>query len=156
MTDMLVKLYDLPDRVCPPPADVVVRRALAAERHSVVPWVRRRFGAGWAAECESAFGRLPVSCFIGLQAKELAGFCVYDGTARGMLGPIGVAPSHQRQGLGRELLLASLEAMRAVGYAYAVVGWVQSETFFRRTVGATPIPGSEPGLYTDLITPPTD
>ncbi len=154
MTDMLVKLYDLPDRARPLPVDVVVRRALAAERLAVVPWVRREFGAGWAAECESAFGRLAVSCFIALQAKELAGFCVYDSTARGMLGPIGVAPAHQRRGLGRALLLAALDAMHAVGYAYAVVGWVQSESFFRRTVGAIPIPGSDPGLYAGLISTP--
>ncbi len=156
MTDMLVKLYDLPDRDQRRPADALVRRALAPERGVVAPWVRQTFGAGWAAECEAAFGRLPVSCFIARQDKDLAGFCVYDATARGMLGPIGVAPPYQRRGLGRALLLAALEAMHAAGYAYAVVGWVQSEAFFRRTVAAMPIPGSDPGYYAGLMTPPTD
>ncbi len=156
MTDMLVKLYDLPDRDHRLPKDAVVRRALAPERPAVISWVHRAFGAGWAAECECAFGRLPVSCFLARQAEELAGFCVYDATARGMLGPIGVAPPYQRRGLGRALLLAALEAMHAAGYAYAVVGWVQSEAFFRRTVGAMPIPGSDPGLYAGLIASPPD
>ncbi len=156
MTDMLVKLYALPGRDPRKPADVVVRRALAAERPVVVPWVHRQFGAGWAAECEGVFGRLPVSCFIALQGGEPVGFCVYDSTARGMLGPIGVAPSQRHRGVGRAMLLASLEAMHAAGYAYAVVGWVQSENFFRRTVGAMPIPGSEPGLYAGIVTPSPD
>lgn len=151
MTDMLVKLYDLPTPATQLPEGAVVRRALASERPAVVPWVREQFGSGWAAECETAFGRMPVSCFIVLQAKELVGFCVYDSTARGMLGPIGVVVPCQRRGLGRELLLAALEAMRAIGYAYAVVGWVESETFFQHTAGATSIPGSEPGLYEGVI-----
>ncbi len=156
MTDMLVKLYNLPERRHQPPADTVVRRALAPERAAVVPWVREHFGPGWAAECDTAFGRLPVSCFIALAGNKLAGFCVYDGTARGMLGPIGVAALYQRRGLGRELLLSALAAMRAVGYAYAVVGWVASEAFFRRVAGATPIPGSDPGPYTGIIPPPAE
>ena len=156
MTDMLVKLYALPDCDHRPPGNLVVRRALPPERTTVATWVRRTFGAGWAAECEITFGRLPVSCFIAQEAEALVGFCVYDATARGMLGPIGVAPAYQRQGLGRSLLLTALEAMHAAGYAYAVVGWVQSEAFFQRTVGAVPIPGSDPGLYTGLLYPPPD
>ena len=144
---MLVKLYDLPDRDRRLREDAVVRRALGFEKPLVVSWVRQQFGAGWGAECEMAFGRLPVTCFIALQGNELAGFCVYDSTARGMLGPIGVAEPYQRQGFGRELLLIVLEAMHGMGYAYAVVGWVASEAFFRRVAGAITIPGSEPGLY---------
>ena len=147
MSDMLVKLYDLPDRARRRPQDILVRRALVSEKPIVVPWVHRQFGSGWAAECEAAFGRMPVTGFIALQAEKLAGFCVYDCTARGMLGPIGVAASCQRQGIGRELLLTALEAMRTVGYAYAVVGWAASDAFFQRVAGATAIPGSAPGLY---------
>lgn len=154
MTDMLVKLYDLPAPV-PPPMGALIRRALTLEKPSVVQWVRDQFGPGWAAECETAFGRLPVSCLIALQDQELVGFCVYDSTARGMLGPIGMAAPYRRRGLGRELLRAALEAMRAIGYAYAVVGWVASEAFFQRVAGATPIPGSEPGLYAGIVGPQT-
>ncbi|MBL0715386.1 MAG: GNAT family N-acetyltransferase [Desulfosarcina sp.] len=151
MTDMLVKLYALPDRPPPPPVEAVIRRALALEKPSVVQWVHRHFGAGWAAECETAFARQPASCFIALRDEKLAGFCVYDSTARGLLGPIGMAAPFQRQGIGRQLLLATLEDMRAQGYAYAVVGWVESETFFQRAAGATPIPGSDPGLYRGML-----
>jgi ribosomal protein S18 acetylase RimI-like enzyme len=147
MTDMIVKLYDLPPHTRQRAGDTLVRRALASEKPLVIPWVRRQFGPGWAAECEVAFGRMPATCFIALQTEKLVGFCVYDSTARGMLGPIGVAASHQRRGIGRELLLTALAAMHAVGYAYAVVGWVAAEGFFQRVAGATTIPGSKPGLY---------
>jgi GNAT superfamily N-acetyltransferase len=156
MTDMLVKLYDLPAPAIRPPLGATVRRALVPERPVVVRWVGRQFGAGWAAECETAFGRLPVSCFVALVDHSPVGFCVYDSTARGMLGPIGVDPSFCGRGLGRELLLATLTAMRAVGYAYVVVGWVDSEAFFARAAGATPIPGSSPGLYAGLVVTPDD
>ena len=47
MTDMLVKLYDLPDRDHRLPKDAAVRRALAPERPAVISWVHRAFGAGW-------------------------------------------------------------------------------------------------------------
>ena len=152
MTDMLVKLYDLlPAQSSVPPKRTVIRRALATERPVVIRWVRWHFGAGWAAECETAFVRMPVSAFIALRDNQLAGFCVYDCTARGMLGPIGVAAPQQRQGIGRALLLAALEDMRANGYAYAVVGWVDDQTFFKRVAGATPIPDSEPGFYRGML-----
>jgi GNAT superfamily N-acetyltransferase len=151
MTDMLVKLYDLPAQPPSPPENTIIRRALATERPTVVRWVRWHFGAGWAAECETAFVRMPLSGFIALRGKQLVGFCVYDCTARGMLGPIGVAAPQQRRGIGRALLLAALEDMRANGYAYAVVGWVDEQIFFQRVAGATPIPDSDPGLYRGML-----
>ncbi len=151
MTDMLVKLYDLTAQSSVPSANTTVRRALATERPAVVRWVRWHFGAGWAAECEPAFGRMPVSAFIALHDNQLAGFCVYDCTARGMLGPIGVAAPQQRRGIGRALLLAALEDMHANGYAYAIVGWVDEQTFFQRVAGATPIPDSKPGFYRGML-----
>ena len=131
MTDMLVKLYNLPDPSSGPPEDTIIRRALATERPAVARWVRWHFGAGWD--------------------NQLAGFCVYDCTARGMLGPIGIAAPHQRRGIGRALLLAALKDMRANGYAYAVVGWVEGQAFFHRVAGATPIPDSDPGLYRGML-----
>ncbi|MDJ0812023.1 MAG: GNAT family N-acetyltransferase [Desulfobacterales bacterium] len=151
MTDMLVKLYGLPDPSSGTPENTIIRRALAAERPAVARWVRWHFGAGWAAECETAFMRMPVSGFIALQDNQLAGFCVYDCTARGMLGPIGIAAPHQRRGIGRALLLAALHDMRANGYAYAVVGWVEEQAFFRQVAGATPIPDSDPGIYRGML-----
>jgi ribosomal protein S18 acetylase RimI-like enzyme len=151
MTDMLVKLYDLTQTAADMPKGVAVRRALAAEKHILTDWVRSHFGPGWADECGVSFCRLPISCFMAVSDGQPVGFCIYDSTARGMLGPIGVAPSFRRRGIGCCLLLATLGDMRAQGYAYGVIGWVESPQFFSKTCGATPIEGSEPGLYQGLV-----
>jgi hypothetical protein len=45
------------------------------------------------------------------------------------------------------LLLASLEALRAQGYAYAIIGWAGPVAFFEKSVGAMLIAGSESGIY---------
>ena len=37
--------------------------------------------------------------------------------------------------------------MRNEGYAYAIVGWAESIDFYKRTVGAVVIDGSDPGIY---------
>lgn len=49
-----------------------------------------------------------------------------------------------RAGIGRLLLQLTLAQMQAAGYAYAVIGWVSSEDFYAKTVGAMPIPNSRP------------
>ena len=149
VTDMLVKLYDLPQDPSPLPAGITIRRALASEQHQVVTWASRVFSQGWADEAAVAFDRRPVACWVALANRSLAGFCVYDATARGMLGPIGVAEHCRRRGVGRHLVVKSLQDMAAQGYAYAVVGWAGPQAFFTRTIGALPIPGSSPGIYRD-------
>jgi hypothetical protein len=43
--------------------------------------------------------------------------------------------------------LACLQAMRAEGYAYAIIGGVGPAEFYAKTVGAVEIEGSTPGIY---------
>ena len=147
---MLVKLYELHERPAPPDG-VDVRRALGAERSRVVSWVRDRWGDGWASECEVAFAREPIACHLAVDGGSLVGFAVYDVAARGVFGPIGVDEPARGRGVGRALLLEALHVMRALGYAYAVVGWVGPAEWYERLVGAVVIPGSEPGLYRGLL-----
>lgn len=151
MTDMLVKLYDLPPEASPLPKGLTVRRASGPEKHQVVTWVSRVFSQGWADEGAVAFDRQPTACFIALENQQIVGFCVYDATARGMIGPIGVAERARSQGVGRHLVVKTLQDMAAQGYAYAVVGWVGPGAFFAHTVGAIPIPDSSPGIYRDRM-----
>ena len=54
-------------------------------------------------------------------------------------------------GIGRALLLRSLAAMRAEGYAYAVIGGVGPQEFYKKCVGAMLIPDSVPGIYRDFL-----
>lgn len=156
MPDFLVKLYELPDAEPSLKGSatqgLVIRRTMAYEKHQVVEWVREHFGAGWASECDVAFANRLISCHIATQGGRILGFACYDSTCRGMFGPIGVADGARGRGIGRGLLLSSLHAMAAAGYAYAVVGGAGSTEFYQRVVDATEIPGSDPGIYVDRLT----
>ncbi|HZQ60587.1 MAG TPA: GNAT family N-acetyltransferase [Casimicrobiaceae bacterium] len=151
MTDMLVKLYDLP-----PLPDVVLaagvglRRALVPEKPIVVDWTRRVF-PGWAAEVEAAFARVPVACLVAVAGNELLGFACHDVVCRNFFGPTGVAPEARHRGIGRALLIATLHAQRELGYAYAIIAGVGPEAFYREAVGAIAIPGSTPGIYAGML-----
>jgi len=151
MADLLVRLYDLPPSGLVVEGlagqGIVVRRAMASERSIVVAWAGTQGSAGWAGECEAAFARVPLGCFIAVAGEQLVGFAAYEATCRNFFGPELVHPEWRGRGVGRALVLSALEAMRAEGYAYAIIGWASSIDFYRRVVGATPIEGSSPGIY---------
>ena len=151
MTDLLVKLYDLPDQTALLAAlaekDILVRRAMASEKHRVIGWAQKRFGDAWAGECDVAFARQPIACIIALCGGRLAGFACHDSTCRNFFGPIGVDPDSRQKGIGRAMLLSTLLAMSHAGYAYAIIGAAGPIAFFEKCVGAIPIPGSTPGIY---------
>jgi len=150
MSDLLVKLYALPQPTSPLD-NITIRRAFAAERWLVCDWVTKRFGPGWASECEASFARLPVACSIAVRDGDLLGFACYDATARGLFGPTGVAGSERNHGVGTALLVAALRDMGAQGYAYAIIGRPDSAEFYRKHAGAIEIPDSDPGFYRGLI-----
>jgi hypothetical protein len=153
--DMLVKLYDLPDSG--PAYDrlrqagIVLRRALAPEKHKVTAWVQRTFSEAWASEVEVAFSRQPVSCFIAIQNRAIAGFACHDATCRNFFGPTGVEPNAQKNGIGKGLLFACLEDMKHQGFGYAIIGGVGPADFYSKAVGAVVIEGSAPGIYRGLL-----
>ena len=94
MTDLLVKLYDLPDHeeltASLARLDTTVRRAMASEMKQVVGWIQQVFGDGWAAECEVSFSRQPIACVVAVSGGRVAGFACHDSTCRNFFGPIGV------------------------------------------------------------------
>jgi GNAT superfamily N-acetyltransferase len=169
--DLLVRLYALPpvtprlDAVAP--AGVTVRRALASERHAVVAFAEAHGSRGWASECEVAFARRPIGCFVAVEAapsaaqrgvvapgagypsapETLVGFACIEATAPGFFGPQAVRDDRRGKGIGAALLLSALHALAAEGHAYAIVGWASELEFYRKVAGAMPIAGSEPGIY---------
>jgi hypothetical protein len=167
MTDMLVKLYALPEVI--PLLDILnqkgleIRRPHASEKHFLSKWVHQHFtDSSWAIGCEVALENRPVSCYIAVEKSQahvsnknpydlpdeiLVGFACYDVASKGMFGPLGVHEDYRKQGIGSALLLACLHAMKEEGYAYAVIGWVASQYFYAHAVGATVIPDSEPGIF---------
>ena len=150
--DMLIKLFEPPARAAAAPSHLV-RKPIGPEQALVLRWVAATFSAGWASEAQVALANRPVSLFIATRAESLAGFCCYDATARGLVGPIGVAPPARGGGIGAALLLACLSDMRGVGYGYAIVGGVGAPEFFQRVAGAIEIQGSTPGLYAGMLRP---
>lgn len=155
MIDMLVRLYALPESAAlyeqVAAKGVTLRRARAFEKHTVAAFVREQFSAKWVSEVEVALTRQPVACFIATRDKEILGFACYDTTLRGFFGPTGVSEAARGLGLGKALLLKSLEALRELGHAYAIIGGVGPKEFYANACGAIEIPGSDPGTYTDLL-----
>jgi len=153
--DMLVKLYDLPDSrdifAQLATAGIAVRRAMAPDRHKVTAFVKKEFGDAWASETEVAFARQPITCFIAAHGRDLIGFANHDATAANFFGPTGVLENARNKGVGKALLFACLEDMRALGYAYAIIGGVGPAEFYTRAVGAVAIEGSAPGIYRGLV-----
>jgi GNAT superfamily N-acetyltransferase len=167
MTDMLVRLFSLPE-IAPHQQALeakgfILRRAHPAESDTIVPWVEHHFNPKWAAECRGALHHRPTTCFIAVQPQplpspdedpynnlppeQLVGFACYHIVAKGMFGPEGVHLGHRGQGIGRGLLLACLHAMARDGYAYAVIAWAGPTGFYQKMVGATLIEDSEPGIF---------
>lgn len=155
MIDMLVRLYDLPDsrelygKV--EAQGVILRRARAFEKHTVADFARTHFSPKWVSEIEVALSRQPVACFIATREKEILGFACYDTTMRGFFGPTGVAESARGTGVGKALLFKSLEALRELGHAYGIIGGVGPREFYAKACGAIEIPGSDPGIYVDIL-----
>ncbi len=155
MIDMLVRLYDLPDSAdlarSVADAGITVRRARAFEKHNVTSFIGRHFSGKWVSEAEVAMSRQPVACIIATRDREIIGFACYDTTMRGFFGPTGVAESARGRGVGRLLLMRGLEGLRDTGHAYAIIGGVGPREFYEKACGAIEIPGSNPGIYTDLL-----
>jgi GNAT superfamily N-acetyltransferase len=153
--DMLVKLYELKrdaaldERMTS--QGVTIRRVLVPELPALTSWIEPRFGAGWAAEATAANMRQPTTCFIAIQSGELIGFACHEATAKGFFGPTGVDQAARGKGVGHALLLETLLDMHAQGYPYGVIGGAGPMDFYRKSVGAIPIEGSDPGIYRGML-----
>jgi hypothetical protein len=155
MTDMLVKLYELPidwsflqEQAA---LGIEIRKPIGPEKHLIEDWVKERFNDLWSSEVDRALSNTPVSCYIAIKEGCLIGFGCYDATALGYFGPTGVEESRRGRGTGKALLLACLLDMRLKGYGYAVIGFVGPAEFYRKSVGAVEIPDSTPGIWKNML-----
>ncbi|WP_437603860.1 GNAT family N-acetyltransferase [Sorangium sp. So ce590] len=158
MSDMLVNLLKLPPLEpvieAMRRASVVVRRAAPYEITRVRRFVEQRFTTAWADEISVGYANKPISIYLAIRDGEVIGFSAYECTRRGFFGPTGVAESERGHGVGKALLLASLHGLAQMGYAYGIIGGVGPAEFYARTVGATLIPDSAPGVYADPLSNP--
>lgn len=155
MKDMLVRLHELPEinalQHKLSKEGIVIRRPIPPEKSFVIDWVYEHFGQYWKNEIDTAFSYLPVHCFIAQRGNDILGFACFETTAKNFFGPTGTMESERGKGIGKVLLIKSLEAMREMGYAYAIIGGVGPAAFYEATVGAHLIPGSELSIYEHLI-----
>lgn len=156
MKDMLVRLTGLPsvkaeETVLGKKEGIVFRKAIAPEKHLVTAWVQEEFGYYWRSEVEVAFARQPVSVWIAQRENDILGFACYEATAKNFFGPTGTKESERGKGIGKILLIKSLESLREMGYAYAIIGGVGPAEFYEKAVEAKIIEGSEISVYENLI-----
>lgn len=156
MGDLLVPLLKLPEleplleRLAA--SDIGIRRARSYEKSHVQRFVQRHFSEGWTDEAMVSFAHVPIGCFIATHQKKIVGFAVVEATAPNFFGPTGVEPAERSKGIGTALLVTALRALREVGYVYAIIGSAGPVGFYSRTVHASPIEDSVPGIYSDILT----
>ena len=155
MKDMLVRLTDLPDisekERSLAAEGIIFRRPIAPEKSLLSDWTKLHFSEFWANEAEVAFSRQPVSCFLAQRGNEILGFACYETTARAFFGPTGTVETERGKGIGRVLLIKALHALKEMGYAYAIIGGVGPEDYYRKNVNAIVIEGSEKSVYENLL-----
>ena len=156
MSDMLVKLFELPE--LEPILNkqreqgVMIRRGMAPEKSRVCRWVGERFSEFWSSEADVAFSTHPTKIMLAHQGDQLLGFGCYDTTHKGFFGPTGVDEAARGKGIGTALLLMCLHAMYHSGYQYGIIGWAGPVEYYQKTVNATLIPSSDPpGSFRGLL-----
>jgi len=128
-----------------------IRTALPPEQHIIKDWVRRHFSEYWVSEVSAAMAHQPPGCLLAVANGELVGFACYDATARGFFGPTGVSEDQRGKGVGLALFHHTLAAMKAQGYAYAIIGSAGPVDFYVKAAGAMPIPADGEDIYQGLL-----
>lgn len=157
MSDMLVKLYDIPDsynlekRLLKD--GIKIKKALAPDRSRITSFAAACAKEDYSDEVRAAFSNNPVTCYIATREKKIIGFACYEATARNFFGPMAVLESERKKGIGKILLLKSLESMRELGYAYAIIGWPAKSAigFYKKCADAIMIDENSSGIYKRMI-----
>jgi phosphoribosylglycinamide formyltransferase 1 len=120
------------------PAGFVIAGPDAADPQ-MLAWIDEVFGGAWSGEAIAgrnlvATREATVGGFATIDAKGLK-YAWLAGLARerdvGLLGPFGVAPVERKTGLAAALLRSALNALRASGYARALIPAVGDERLVR-------------------------
>ena len=127
MADMLVKLYNIPNSYeiekKLSEEGIKIKKALAPDRSRIIDFSRACAKEDYSDEVTAAFSNNPITCYIATKEKKIIGFACYEATAKDFFGPMAVLENERKKGIGKALLLKSLESMQELGYAYAIIGW---------------------------------
>lgn len=113
----------------------LLKAAAQPPQSKVLDFIEQNFGRIWRFESSRATGIVTTE-----DHGAITGFAAYEANNRGLgtFGPTGVAKSLRGRGIGRELLLAALAELRALGYERAVIPWTDALEFYRKSCGAEP------------------
>ncbi len=157
--DMLVRLYDLDDDWSfvqkQAARGVTIRKPIGPEKTLLIEWVSKTFNPVWASEMDVALSNQPQTAFVAVRDGKLLGFCCYDATCRGFVGPLGVDEAHRSGGTGSALYMACLLDMKNAGYGYCALGMISDDMFayYRHLSGAEPIEGSGTSVWKTWVRP---
>lgn len=155
MNDMLVRLLGLPETKAQEELllekNIIFRRPIAPEKSLIMNWVREHFSEYWANEVDVAFSSNPVTCFVAQRNNEILGFSCYECTGKSFFGPTGTLETERNNGIGKVLLIKSLEGLKNLGYTYGIIGGVGPAEYYAKVVGATIIEGSEVSIYQNML-----
>lgn len=151
LSDLLVPLYGLP--IMKKQEVLWIGKPLSHQSPGVLSFIEDNFSSGWKAEAAAAFGSVPptIVTAVDIPSGRLAGFCCWDCTAKGFLGPVGVHSDFRGRNVGKAVVLSVLHSMREAGYGYAVIGDAGPVEFFRKICDARIIEGSSPGIYNNPL-----
>ena len=152
--DMIVSLYNMPDvKIL---KDIKISKAFVSDMDEIMKFIDNELPneQGWKKEIQYSLMQSPIKVVIATKNNELLGFACYDASAKGFFGPIGVKQSERKKGVGKALLVNTLNYMKSDGYAYAIIGWVGlADKFYEKSVGAKRLPDSTPdkSIYSNKI-----
>lgn len=156
MADMLVNLlaidnyHEEVDRL--KEEGIEIFRALAPDKIRITEWVKEHSSVSAAGECDVCFSNRPISCFIAAKGSQILGYACYNATAPDFFGPTRVADEFKGKGIGKALLLRSLNAMKDEGYVYAIIGGIGPAEFYEKCVNAVLIESSkEKNVYEHFL-----
>lgn len=156
MQDMLVPLLSLPscEELCEKlyrEENIVIRRAMIPDMYRVLEFVEKNSGLSAKGEAAVCFTNKPVTCFIATRYDEILGYSCCEATARDYFGPTHVLDSERGKSIGKALLIRALEALKDMGYVYAIIGGAGPFGFYEKCVKAVKIENSTPGFYKDML-----
>lgn len=157
MADMLVKLFNIPDSYGIEEKllgeGIRIKKALAPDRRKIIDFSKICANEDYSDEVKAAFSNNPITCYIATREKKIIGFACYEATAKNFFGPMAVSEAERKKGIGKALLLKSLESMQELGYAYAIIGWPSKSAidFYKKCVDAIMIDEKSSGVYKRMI-----
>lgn len=141
--DMLVNLYEKKKETVDLPDGVRIHKTLSFEKGIVKDFVKKNFpDSTWDEEIDGGLNGPSPTVYVASKKGEILGFAAYEVTAKGFIGPLGVSKEWRQKGIGEALVLACFHSLKEMGYAYAIIGFVGSEKWYKKTFGAVAIGNS--------------